>query len=83
MASWAAAGVQLPHNAEAQFAYGTHVSLNALQPGDLIFMYQPIGHVTIYIGKGLMVSAPQSGEDVKVVTVASELDITVGATRLT
>jgi cell wall-associated NlpC family hydrolase len=84
MASWAAAGIKLPHNAAAQFAYGTHVAPNVadLQPGDLIFMYHPIGHVTIYIGNGLMVSAPQPGESVKVITVASQANITVGATRL-
>ncbi len=63
MASWAAAGIKLPHNAAAQFAYGTHVAPDVadLQPGDLIFMYHPIGHVTIYIGNGLMVSAPATG----------------------
>jgi cell wall-associated NlpC family hydrolase len=83
MASYAAAGVTLPHNAAAQYGYGTHVAYNALQPGDLLFFYQPIGHVTIYIGNGLMVSAPQTGQDVMVVTVASERDIYTGATRLT
>jgi cell wall-associated NlpC family hydrolase len=83
MASWAKAGVSLPHNAAAQYAYGTHIAESQLQPGDLLFMYQPIGHVTIYIGNGLMVSAPQPGENVKVVTVASQQDIYTGATRLT
>jgi cell wall-associated NlpC family hydrolase len=82
MAAWAAAGVTLPHNAAAQYAYGTHVAEADLQPGDLIFMYHPIDHVTIYIGYGLMVSAPEPGDHVKVVTVASEQDIYVGATRL-
>jgi peptidoglycan DL-endopeptidase CwlO len=83
MAAWAAAGVTLPHNAAAQYNYGTHIAETDLQPGDLIFMYQPIDHVTIYIGYGLMVSAPEPGEDVKIVTVASEQDIYTGATRLT
>jgi cell wall-associated NlpC family hydrolase len=82
MASWAAAGVSLPHNAAAQYSYGTHVAEADLQPGDLLFMYHPIGHVTIYIGNGLMVSAPEPGDHVKVVTVASQQDIYVGATRL-
>ncbi|MEP6599070.1 MAG: C40 family peptidase [Actinomycetota bacterium] len=81
MAAWAAAGVQLPHNAEAQYSYGTQVSLDALQPGDLVFMYSPIGHVEIYIGNGLAVSAPQEGESVKVITAANPEN--VGATRLT
>ena len=82
MASWAAAGVSLPHSAADQYNYGTHVSLNALSPGDLIFMYSPIGHVTIYIGDGMMVSAPQSGEDVKVIPVSSFDGSIVGATHL-
>ena len=83
MMAWAAAGVKIPHNAAAQYNYGTHVAEADLQPGDLLFMYHPIGHVTIYIGNGLMVSAPQPGDHVKVVTVASQQDIYVGATRLT
>jgi cell wall-associated NlpC family hydrolase len=82
MAAWAAAGVKLPHYAAAQYNYGTHVAEADLQPGDLIFMYKPIDHVTIYIGYGLMVSAPEPGDHVKIVTVASEQDIYVGATRL-
>jgi cell wall-associated NlpC family hydrolase len=83
MAAWAAAGVKLPHNAAAQYGYGTHIAEAALQPGDLLFMYHPIGHVTIYIGNGLMVSAPEPGDHVKVVTVASQQDIFVGATSFT
>jgi cell wall-associated NlpC family hydrolase len=83
MASWAHAGVSLPHSAADQYNYGTHVPISALLPGDLIFFYQPIGHVTIYIGNGLMVSAPTEGENVSVVPLSAfEGDIT-GATRLT
>ncbi|MBN9621030.1 MAG: C40 family peptidase [Actinobacteria bacterium] len=82
MASWAAAGVSLPHSAADQYNYGTHVAENALQPGDLIFFYQPIGHVTIYIGDGLMVSAPTEGEPVAVVPLAYFQGDYVGATRL-
>lgn len=82
MASWASAGVSLPHSAAEQYNFGTHVPLSALQPGDLIFMYSPIGHVTIYAGNGLMVSAPQSGENVSVIPVSSQADVIIGATRL-
>jgi cell wall-associated NlpC family hydrolase len=28
-----------------------------LQPGDLVFLYNPIGRVSIYIGRGMVVSA--------------------------
>jgi cell wall-associated NlpC family hydrolase len=81
MASWAAAGVSLPHSSALQYGYGEHVSLSDLQPGDLIFMYNPIGHVTIYIGHGMMVSAPQTGQDVMVVPVSEFASDIVGATR--
>ncbi len=82
MAAWGAAGVSLPHSAADQYNYGTHVSLGQLQPGDLIFLYQPIGHVTIYIGDGMMVSAPTEGENVSVVPLSSFMSDVVGATRL-
>ncbi|MCU1659784.1 MAG: hypothetical protein JWO57_4440 [Pseudonocardiales bacterium] len=82
MASWATAGVALPHSAADQYNYGQHVSMTSLQPGDLIFFYQPIGHVTIYIGNGLMVSAPQTGQNVAVVPLNSFSGSITGATRL-
>ncbi|TAM87740.1 MAG: NlpC/P60 family protein [Jatrophihabitans sp.] len=83
MAAWAAAGVSLPHSAAGQYGYGTHVSFAQLQPGDLMFFYQPIGHVTIYIGNGMMVSAPTSGQNVSVVPANQFGSAYVGATRLT
>ncbi len=82
MASWQQGGVSLPHSAADQYNYGHHVSFDQLQPGDLMFFYQPIGHVTIYIGNGMMVSAPEPGEDVKVVAAAAFGSDFVGATRL-
>ena len=82
MAAWASAGVSLPHSAADQYNYGRHVSFGQLEPGDLLFYYSPIGHVTIYIGDGLMVSAPQDGEDVSVVP-AVQGNGYVGSTRLT
>jgi cell wall-associated NlpC family hydrolase len=83
MAAWASAGVSLPHSAAGQYDYGRHVSFADLQPGDLLFFYQPIGHVTIYIGDGLMVSAPETGENVSVVPANEFGSSFVGATRLT
>lgn len=82
MAAWRAGGVSLPHSAADQFNYGHHVNIDAMQPGDLVFMYSPIGHVTIYIGDGLMVSAPTEGQNVSVVPVSSFRSDIVGATRL-
>lgn len=82
MAAWRAGGVSLPHLAASQFNYGTHVTANQLQPGDLVFLYSPIGHVSMYIGGGQLVSAPQPGENVKVVPFAYFKSDFVGATRL-
>jgi cell wall-associated NlpC family hydrolase len=82
MAAWQTAGVSLPHSAADQYNYGQHVSRDQLQPGDLIFFYQPIGHVTIYIGDGMMVSAPTEGENVSVVPLNAFNSDYVGATRL-
>jgi cell wall-associated NlpC family hydrolase len=83
-AAWAAAGVGLPHSAADQYNYGTHVSptTDQLAPGDLVFFYSPIGHVTIYIGNGMMVSAPQEGENVSVVPLSAFNGSITGATRL-
>ena len=83
MAAWAAGGVSLPHFAASQYNYGTHVALANLQPGDLVFLYQPIGHVSIYAGNGLVVSAPQPGENVQLVPVSHFASDFSGATRLT
>jgi cell wall-associated NlpC family hydrolase len=82
MAAWASAGVHLPHSAAEQYSYGVHVPESGLEPGDLLFFYQPIGHVTIYVGDGLMVSAPTEGEDVQVVPLSYFQSDYVGATRL-
>jgi cell wall-associated NlpC family hydrolase len=82
MASWRAAGVNLPHMSSAQYNRGQHVTLSQLLPGDLVFYYQPIGHVSIYIGNGLLVSAPQPGENVKIVKLQYTLGDFTGATRV-
>jgi len=82
MAAWASAGVSLPHSAAEQYNYGTHVSFDQLQPGDLLFFYTPISHVTIYAGDGMMVSAPETGENVTLIPDTAFGSDYVGATRL-
>ncbi|MGH3840615.1 MAG: NlpC/P60 family protein, partial [Pseudonocardiaceae bacterium] len=59
----------LPHSAAEQARMGRSVSQDQLMPGDLIALYSPISHIGIYIGNGLYVNAPQSGDVVKVVPV--------------
>jgi len=79
MEAWKQAGVSLPHNAAAQAAEGTRVSRSQLQPGDLVFFHSPISHVAIYIGNGLMLHAPQTGDVVKIVPLRADM---VTAVRL-
>ena len=81
MASWARGGVYLPHSAAAQYNVGRHIPYDQLQPGDLIFLYQPIGHVEIYVGKDLAVSAADPALGVVYVHPSQDMSDYVGATR--
>jgi cell wall-associated NlpC family hydrolase len=71
MAAWAQAGVALPHSSGAQMGSGTPVSIDALQPGDLVFYYSPVSHVGMYIGNGQLVHAANPSTDVQVTSVSS------------
>lgn len=66
MMAMRAAGISLPHSSRAQSGMGTRVSINNLQPGDLVFYYSPVSHVAIYIGGGKIVHAPHSGANVEI-----------------
>jgi cell wall-associated NlpC family hydrolase len=83
--SYARAGITLPRVAAAQWGTGPHPSLSHLEPGDLLFWatntHDPatIHHVAMYIGRGLMIAAPHTGENVQVQPVY--MDGFIGATR--
>lgn len=64
-AAWKAAGVSLPRTTYDQVNAGTTVPLADAQPGDLIFFYDDISHVGIYIGNGMMIHAPKPGAYVR------------------
>jgi cell wall-associated NlpC family hydrolase len=55
-------GISLPHYSATQAACGTPVAKTDLQPGDLVFYYTPISHVGMYVGGGMMINAPRSGD---------------------
>lgn len=60
-------GIKIPRTADQQaigydgtttkYATAKIISINNIQPGDLVFYYQPISHVGLYIGNGLIVHA--------------------------
>jgi cell wall-associated NlpC family hydrolase len=72
MEAWAQAGVALLHYTGYQWEEGPHVSLDDLEPGDLLFYATDnsdpatIHHVGIYIGNGEMVDAPYTGAFVRI-----------------
>ncbi|MEU6172710.1 C40 family peptidase [Streptantibioticus parmotrematis] len=72
--SYKAAGVTLTRTTYTQVTEGKPVSVDALQPGDLVFTEgsaaQP-EHVGMYIGQGLIINAPHTGDVVRIATLAS------------
>ena len=65
--SWGQAGVGIPRTADAQYHSVAWVPLSAMQPGDLVFWGSGgyADHVAIYVGNGMVVHAPSSGERVR------------------
>jgi peptidoglycan DL-endopeptidase CwlO len=79
---YAQVGVSLPHNAAAQYGYGTPVDRSQLQPGDLVF-FNGLGHAGIYVGGGSFIHSPHTGDVVKISSMSGWYSSTyVGARRL-
>lgn len=64
-AAWRAAGIELSHNARAQFGEVARLGRSQLMPGDLVFYYADIHHVGLYVGGGRIIHAPQEGERIR------------------
>jgi cell wall-associated NlpC family hydrolase len=83
--AYGAAGIALPRVAADQWNVGVKVDLGGLLPGDLLFWATDpadpatIHHVAIYLGGGMMLAAPHTGDVVKVQPVY--MDGFFGATR--
>ncbi len=74
-------GIDLPHQSGQQFSYGRKVPTRALRPGDLVF-FDHLGHVGIYVGHGLFVHAPQTGQVVSTMKLSVRWGSYDGARRL-
>ncbi|MEV7014438.1 NlpC/P60 family protein [Streptomyces sp. NPDC093991] len=64
-AAWKAAGVSLPRTTYDQVNAGTTVPVSQALPGDLVFFYDDVTHVGLYIGNGMMIHAPKPGTYVR------------------
>ncbi|MCL2586551.1 MAG: bifunctional lytic transglycosylase/C40 family peptidase, partial [Streptosporangiales bacterium] len=76
--AWRAAGVSIPRTTYQQWHAGTSVtSIGKLAPGDLIFIpgsdATPAGpgHVGMYVGNGMLINAPETGQVVRLEPVSS------------
>jgi cell wall-associated NlpC family hydrolase len=69
MWSFQQAGMSLPHSSQALAEGGQPVSMDQIQPGDLVTYYSDASHVAIYIGDGMMVHASTFGVPVRVAPV--------------
>lgn len=72
----AAAGIVLPRTSETQWGVGVEVPLDQARPGDLVFgNWQAAGpgHVGIYLGGGMMVHAPTTGDVVRIGEVFTDM----------
>jgi cell wall-associated NlpC family hydrolase len=82
--AYAQVGISLPHFTGDQWNMGVHVSRAELQPGDLVFFYQDIGHVGLFMGyykgQAMMIDAPNFGETVREEPI--DWSIFVGAVRI-
>jgi cell wall-associated NlpC family hydrolase len=61
-------GVEVPHSSYALYDLGRRVARARMKPGDVLF-FSGLGHVGLYLGRGRMVHAPQSGRLVEIVTL--------------
>jgi cell wall-associated NlpC family hydrolase len=75
MRAWQQAGVNLPHYAASQYDQSAKVSYNQMRPGDLIFYAtnpsdsSTIHHVAMFVGGGMMIEAPYTGANVRIVPI--------------
>jgi cell wall-associated NlpC family hydrolase len=68
--AWAAAGVKLSRTTWDQVNDGPRVAKSQLQPGDLVFFNSDNTHVGLYIGDGMMIHAPRTGQNIKIAPIS-------------
>jgi cell wall-associated NlpC family hydrolase len=65
------AGISTTHYTGTLWNDYRHVPESQLKPGDLVFFYRDHHHVGIYIGNGLMINAPHTGDVVRIASIAA------------
>ena len=62
------ANISIGRTTYDQIKSGVEVSLDDVQPGDLLF-YSNLGHVGMYIGNGQWIESPNHGKTVRITNV--------------
>lgn len=62
------ANINIGRTTYDQIKSGVEVSLDSVQPGDLLF-YSDLGHVGMYIGNGQWIESPNSGKTIRITNV--------------
>ncbi|WP_353947309.1 C40 family peptidase [Streptomyces sp. HUAS MG91] len=84
-ASYKAGGISLSRTTYTQVKEGKAVSVDALKPGDLLFTNgtaEVPEHVGMFIGEGLVLQAPHTGDVVKISTLADWRPDVLAARRI-
>ncbi|MGC0329534.1 cell wall-associated NlpC family hydrolase [Streptomyces sp. SAI-170] len=69
--AWAKAGIPIPRTSQEQWAQLPHIPLTDLRPGDLVIYHPDATHVALYLGEGMIVHAPRTGERIEVAPLGS------------
>jgi peptidoglycan DL-endopeptidase CwlO len=80
MWAYAQVGITLPHFTGSQWNVGIHISRSQLRPGDLVFFFSDLHHMGMYLGNGMMVHAPHTGDVVRIAPITG--DPYAGAVRV-
>ena len=71
-------GIIIPRDSFVQATHGKAVSRSQLQPGDLMFFAHNGGkgkvyHVSMYVGDGKMIHAPNSSRSIEIISIETAL----------
>lgn len=68
-------GINLPHYSGYQAQMGNPVALEDIRAGDLVAFGTPVHHVGMYVGDGLFIHAPRTGDVVKLQPLAEKTNL--------
>ena len=68
-------GVQLPHYSGYQAQMGQEIMPENIQAGDVLAFGWPVHHVGIYLGDGLFIHAPRTGDVVRIAELSTRHDL--------